>query len=172
MIRDDDQRIHDRYRYLHAKFILIDGRQVAISSENLSPNSMPDDDKSDGTWGRRGVVIITNAAGVIDHVRRIFEKDLDPTNHDDIFRWQAENPTYGAPPPGFIPVLQNGGVTYTVRFPLPAVFLGTFAFEVQQAPENSLREGAGMLNLVSSGGSGRYNIDTATSRATSLGFLG
>jgi phosphatidylserine/phosphatidylglycerophosphate/cardiolipin synthase-like enzyme len=154
MIRKDDQRIHDRYRYLHAKFILIDGRQVAISSENLSPNSMPDDDKSDGTWGRRGVLIITNAGGVIDHVRRVFDEDLDSTNHVDIFRWQPENPIYGAPPPDFIPVLQSGGVSYTVRFPLPAVFHGTFAFEVQQAPENSLREGAGLLNLVSSAGEG------------------
>ncbi len=154
MIRDDDQRIHDRYRYLHAKFILIDDQQVAISSENLSPNSMPDDDKSDGTWGRRGVILVTNAAGVSDQIRRVFDKDLDPTNHGDLFRWLDEDPTYGAPLPGFIPVSQNGGVSYTVRFPLPAVFHGTFAFEVQQAPENSLHEGVGMLNLVSSAGAG------------------
>ncbi|MEZ4641900.1 MAG: lamin tail domain-containing protein [Chloroflexota bacterium] len=51
MISDDDADIHDRYRYLHAKFILIDQSKVIISSENLSPNSLPADDKSDGTWG-------------------------------------------------------------------------------------------------------------------------
>lgn len=154
MIRDDDKRINDRYRYLHAKFILIDNKQVAIGSENLSPNSMPDDDKSDGTLGRRGVILITNAKGVVDRVGQVFEKDLDQSNHIDIFRWHAEDPIYGAPSAGFVPDLESGGSLYAVRFPKAAVFYGTFAFEVQQAPENSLREGAGLLNLVESAGVG------------------
>ena len=154
MISDSSARIFDRYRFLHAKFILIDGQRVIISSENLSPNSLPDDDKSDGTWGRRGVVLITDAAAIVAHVQAIFDHDLDPANHVDLFRWQAGHPTYGEPPTGFIPILETGGVTYTVRFATPTTFAGLFTFEVVQSPENSLRDGDGLLGLVSQAGAG------------------
>ena len=154
MIRDDAQRIQDRYRYLHAKFVLIDRRQVAISSENLSSNSMPDDDKSDGTWGRRGVILITNALGLVDRVQAIFDSDLDPQNHVDILRWQAASPDYGAPPAGFLPITDSGGISYTTRYPYPAVFTGRFAFELQQSPENSLRNQDGLLHLLDRAGLG------------------
>ena len=154
MISDSSARVFDRYRFLHAKFTLIDGQRVAISSENLSPNSLPDDDKSDGTWGRRGVVLITDAAAVVAHLQAIFDHDFDPANHVDLFRWQADHPTYGAPPTGFTPILETGGVTYTVRFAAPTTFTGLFAFEVIQSPENSLRDRDGLLGLVNRAGAG------------------
>ncbi len=148
MISNGDQRIYDRYRYLHSKFMLIDDRIVAVGSENLSPNSMPFDDKTDGTWGRRGVILWTDAIKVVDRVGRLIEDDLDPINHADIFRWQADHPVYGAPPAGFLPLTESGGITYTVRYPLPAVFQGDALFELQNAPENSLRDEGGLLGLV------------------------
>src|SRR5690606_18421877 len=37
MINNSEQNIYDRYTYIHAKFILIDGQRVIVSSENLSP---------------------------------------------------------------------------------------------------------------------------------------
>ncbi|MCP4424147.1 MAG: hypothetical protein GY803_06625 [Chloroflexi bacterium] len=150
MISDDARKIFDRYRFLHAKFILVDGRRVIISSENLSSNSLPDDDKSDGTWGRRGVVLITDAPGVVGHVQTIFDRDFDLTNHVDI-----SNTVYIGPPPvGFVPITETGGITYTVRYPAPASFAGTFAFELVQSPENSLRDQDGLLGLVNRAGSG------------------
>lgn len=146
--------IFDRYRFMHAKYVLIDGREVAISSENLSPNSMPDDDKLDGTLGRRGVVIVTDAPGVVAHVRSIFERDLDPVRHVDLRRWQASDPDYGVPPVGFTPIRETGGVSYTVRYPTAAVFTGRFAFELVQSPENSLRDVDGLLGMVNRAGVG------------------
>ncbi len=154
MINDPDQRIYDRYRFLHAKFVLVDGRRVIISSENLSPNSLPDDDKSDGTWGRRGAALITDAPGVVSHVQSIFDADFDTANHVDLFRWQAGHPQYGAPPIGFTPITQTGGTTYTVRYSQTAVFSGTFAFELVQSPENSLRDVDGLLGLINRAGAG------------------
>ena len=59
MISDSDQNIHDRYLYLHSKFILIDDARVLIGTENLSPDSFPTDEKGDGTWGHRGTLIAT-----------------------------------------------------------------------------------------------------------------
>ncbi len=154
MIRDDGAHIADRYRYVHAKFMLIDGVRVLISSENLSPNSLPYDDKSDGTWGRRGVVLITDAPGVVAHVNTIFDLDFDVVNHRDLFRWQVASETYGAPPLHFDAVTASGGITYQVRYPQPLRLVDSFAFEVVQSPENSLRTDAGLLGLVNRAGAG------------------
>lgn len=154
MISDDDSDIHDRYRFLHAKFGIIDGARAYVSSENLSPNSLPFDDKADGTFGRRGVILITDAPSVIDHLQTIFAADLDPANHSDLFRWTDGHPTYGAPPPSFAPVTETGGITYTVRYPTPIRIEGTFDFELVQAPENSLRQTDGLLGLLNRAGEG------------------
>ncbi|MCB8978571.1 MAG: lamin tail domain-containing protein [Ardenticatenaceae bacterium] len=150
MISDDGLDIADRYRFLHAKFVLIDGQQVVISSENLSPNSMPSDSKTDGTWGRRGVVLITDVPGVVAHVQSLFDVDFDPTHHVDI----TGTSYVGGPPIGFVPVLESGGITYTVRHPNAAVFHGTFGYELVHSPENSLRTSDSLLGLVAQAGAG------------------
>ncbi len=152
MINEPDERIFDRYRFMHAKYILVDGERVVVSSENMSPNSMPTDDKSDGTWGRRGVVLVTDAPGVVAHLQALFTRDADAANHADIFRWQAEHPTYGNPPPGYVPSSDSGGITYTVRYPQPTVIEGQFGFEIVQSPDNSLRTEDSLLGLVSRAG--------------------
>ncbi len=154
MVQNAAAHIADRYRYLHAKFLVIDGWQALISSENLSYNSMPADDKSDGTWGRRGVVLITDAPGVVAGLQRIFEADWDPAYHQDLLRWQATDPDYGLPPAGFVPITSSGGITYPVRYANPAVFHGQFSFVLQQAPENVLRDQDGLLGLVALAGPG------------------
>ena len=154
MISDSDNDIQDRYAYLHAKFMLFDGQRALISSENLSPNSLPDDDKSDGTWGRRGVILITDAPGVINHLQTIFARDLDMNNHIDVVHWQANDPTYGAPPVGFVPITETGSITYSIRYSTATAVSGTLAYEIIQSPENSLRDQDGLLGLVNKTGTG------------------
>lgn len=154
MISDDANDVFDRYRFIHAKFMLIDGQRVVIGSENLSPNSLPYDDKSDGTWGRRGVLLSTDAAGVVSHVQSIFDDDFDVAHHVDLRRWLITDTVYGPPPVGFVPVTQTGGITYAVHFPEPFVLADEFAFEVVQSPENSLRDVDGLLGLIGRAGMG------------------
>lgn len=153
MIRDDAQAIHDRYRYVHAKFMVIDGRRAVISSENLSPYSLPYDDKSDGTWGRRGLVLVSDSEGVTQRLAQIFADDLDPEAHQDLFRWEASHAVYGAPPNNFVPVTVTGGTTYTVRFPRAVSFEDVTSASLFQAPENVMR-GDGLLALIGSAGRG------------------
>jgi hypothetical protein len=154
MISDNTADISDRYRFIHAKLMLIDGERVMIGSENLSPNSLPDDDKSDGTWGRRGVILTTDAPGIVAHVQSIFAHDFDLVQHVDLRRWLITDTVYGPPPVGFMPVTQTGGITYAIRFPDPMVLSGEFAFEVVQSPENSLRDVDSLLGLVGRVGAG------------------
>ena len=153
MAGDEARQVHTRYRYLHAKYLVIDDRIAAISSENFSPDSLPNDEKSDGTWGRRGVVLITDARAVAAHLAAVFVDDLD-TAHADLRRWTTADPVYGAPPVGFVPITSSGGISYTVRFPQPVAFIGTYRFEIGQSPENSLRAADGLLGLFGRAGPG------------------
>lgn len=143
-------KIFDRYDYLHAKFMLIDGQRILISTQNLSPNSLPADDKSDGTWGRRGLVLITDAPSVVAHGQTLFARDFDLAHPDIILGVSHLTPL----PLGFVPITETGGTTYTVRYPEPAVFSGLFPFELVQSPENSLREVDALLGLVNRAGAG------------------
>ncbi len=154
MINDTTANIRNRYVYLHAKFILLDHQKAVISSENLSPNSLPDDDKTDGTWGRRGVLMVTDAPEVVAHVAQLFAADFAPHIYQDLRRYDPEDDQYGPPPFGFIPLVNTGGTTYTVRYPEPFVTMGTFPFELVQSPENSLRTVDGLLGLVGRAGQG------------------
>ncbi len=154
MIADDQAHIADRYRNLHAKFIIVDNQRAIIGSENLSPASLPDDDKADGTWGRRGTFLITTAPGVVSRLAEIFAADFAPGVYQDLFRWTENHPVYGAPPPGFVPITLTGGITYTVQYSRPVAFTGHFPFEVVQAPENSMRDEDSLLGLLARAGAG------------------
>ena len=151
MINNAAADIYDRYGYLHAKLMLLDGAWAVISSQNLSPDSLPNDDKADGTWGRRGVVLITDAPTVVQHVQTLLAHDFNP-DRNDIFRWEAT--LDWLPTPGFVPITVTGGMTYPVRFAEPFAFSGVFPLEIVQSPENSLRSVDGLLGLVNRAGPG------------------
>jgi cardiolipin synthase len=155
MHNDDGANIHDRYRNQHAKFIIVDGQTLIVGSENFNYSGLPVDDKANGTWGRRGAFLITDAPGVVARAQTVFERDLD-TAHKDIVMWSAGDPRYGDPTPGFAPAyVYSDWVTSTVYFSQPLVLTDTqFAFEVVQAPEDSLRDSDGLLGLVGRAGAG------------------
>lgn len=157
-INEASQKIYDRYRFMHAKFIIKDGSEILISSDNFTGSSFPYDDFSDGTSGRRGVLMITDAPTVVDQAQQIWSADFDPTNHREIFPWSPNDALYGnqygLPPAGFIPDDETGGMTYTVKYDDAAIFTGTFDFEVVQSPENSLRNEDALIGLVNRAGTG------------------
>jgi hypothetical protein len=151
---NDRNGAHDRYRYQHAKLMLFDDRIALISSENPTVDSMPGDDKSNGTLGRRGAALLTDAPGVVARTRALLATDLDPAHHADIFAWDAADPVYGAPPVGYSPPPAEDATLYSVLFPVPLTVTGTFAFEIVQSPETSLRADAGLLPLIARAGPG------------------
>ncbi|MEM8860574.1 MAG: phospholipase D-like domain-containing protein, partial [Chloroflexota bacterium] len=154
MQNEPEDDVFDRYNFLHAKFMIIDGRVSMISSDNLSPNSLPSDDKNDGTFGRRGVALVTDASAVAQKLNDIFQADLDEANHHDILEWAPAFNSNGFPIENYqIPEPQNG-ITYSVEFQTPVSFEDEFVFEVIQAPENYLNPSAGLMNLLDSAGNG------------------
>jgi len=95
---DDSADIHDRYLYEHAKMWLLDDHLALIGTENPSPDAFPNDDKSDGTLGRRGVYLATDAPVVVARVREVIAADLNAA-HRDIWPYDAADPKLGAAPP-------------------------------------------------------------------------
>jgi phosphatidylserine/phosphatidylglycerophosphate/cardiolipin synthase-like enzyme len=145
---------HARYAGMHAKFMLIDRRELVVSSENWAPGAFADDDKSDGTLGRRGFLLDTDAPTIVARAQAVFEADLDPAHHRDLFRWTAGDPEYGAPPPGYVPITTTNGTFYRVVAPAPLVVTGTLPLELVQAPEHSLRTRDSLLGLLARAGPG------------------
>jgi len=153
MINDSANQVHDRYKNQHAKLMIVDGTTVLVGSENLSYPSMPADGKGNGTAGRRGVYLITDAPGVAARARAIFAADADPTRHLDVASCDTV-PDLCTAPAGFEPAPTPDWMTYTVQFPTPQTWQGTFGLEVIQSPENSLRTRDGLLGLLDRAGPG------------------
>jgi phosphatidylserine/phosphatidylglycerophosphate/cardiolipin synthase-like enzyme len=112
---DSANKIRARYAFLHAKFALIDNARLLLGSENFGARGMPNDDKSDGTAGHRGVVALVDAPALVARARAVFDADIDPANRD-ITRWCAGCGSFGAPPAAFTPITVTGGSSTTVRF--------------------------------------------------------
>lgn len=145
-------KIAKRYNNLHAKWTIVDGERVIISSENLGNDGMPSDNKSDGTVGTRGGALVTDSPGLVARIAQIQSRDLDPSNHRDIRRWGTSVNDY--PPLAFVPNSTTGGTGYPVQFPGPFKAEGLFGFELVQCPENCLRQSDALLGLIGRAGLG------------------
>jgi cardiolipin synthase len=143
-----------RYTYQHAKIWLLDGTVALVGSENPSPGAFPDDDKADGTFGRRGVYLVTDAPSVVADLTALMDADIAPGVHRDVWPWDPADPALGAPPAGFVPSYASGGNTYPVQKPQPLITQGLFAFQVISAPEQSLRDQDSLLGLIATAGPG------------------
>ncbi len=143
-----------RYNYQHAKVWLLDGTVALVGSENPSPGAFPDDDKADGTFGRRGVYLVTDAPSVVGELTALMDADIAPGVHRDIWPWDPRDPRLGAPPPGFVPVRQSGGDFYPVVKAQPLQTQGTFSFQLVYAPEHSTRDVDSLLGLIAQAGPG------------------
>jgi cardiolipin synthase A/B len=153
MISDSAAGIYDRYSNQHAKIWLLDGKTALISSENPSLDSFPNDPKADGTLGRRGVLISTDARSVVRRVADIVAADLDPA-FPDILLYDPTHPTLGAPPADFLPAFESGGSRYPAPFMQPFKTAGRLRFELCQSPEHSLRTSDCLLGLLNRAGAG------------------
>ena len=79
-----------RYRYLHAKYAVVDGVAVLVSSENFGDSGFP----SASEDGNRGWSVIVEDRVLARQLWEVFEEDFDPSRADSVAA--AEDPL---PPP-------------------------------------------------------------------------
>lgn len=146
--------VRKRYSYQHGKFWVLDGRLALVGSENPSPEAFPDDLKADGTYGRRGVYLVTDAPSVVARLSEIMDADIAPGEHGDVWPWDPADPTLGAPPAGFVPGRLSGGSFYRVQKAEALRTEGTFSFQLIHSPEGALRDVDSTLGLIAQAGAG------------------
>ena len=157
MIHNSGANIYNRYNFIHAKLMIIDNEWVIIGSQNFTRSSLPADDKSNGTYGSRGVIVATDAPSVVARAAAIFAHDLDPAHHNDLLRWNSNSDykdRYGPPDAKLVDLHISDYTTYTHIIPLPLSTHGTFGFELLTAPESALRQTDALLGLIARAGSG------------------
>lgn len=69
-----------RYRYLHAKYAIVDGDAIAVSSENFGDSGFP----SLGSPGNRGWSVIVEDRTLAGQLWEVFEDDFDPSRADSV----------------------------------------------------------------------------------------
>jgi hypothetical protein len=114
---------------------------------------MPVDDKTNGTAGNRGAVLVADQRDVVDYVAALFARDCDPTHHQDIVAY-GSLPRYTVPT--YTAVYSPGGGGYHYMAPFSATmpaFEGDH-FEVIHSPETGLRYSDGLVGLLLRAGPG------------------
>lgn len=69
-----------RYRYLHAKYAIVDGDAILVSSENLGDSGFP----ASGGSGNRGWSVIVEDRSLAEQLWQVFEEDFDPSRADSV----------------------------------------------------------------------------------------
>ena len=141
---DSDRDIHRRYVFDHAKYGIVDGDRSFVLSENWGKHSIP----ADPSLGNRGWGVIVADPALAAYLTDAFDQDWNPAILDTV-AYNAADPRYGAPPPGFQPEPDPRGGSYehpfaARRFPGPHRVTPVFA------PDHSLYAGKGITGLIRS----------------------
>ena len=69
-----------RYRYLHAKYAVVDGEGILVGSENFGESGFPSGDRS----GNRGWSVLVRDPELARALRDVFDEDFDPRRRDSV----------------------------------------------------------------------------------------
>ena len=136
-----------RYRYVHAKYGIVDGRTAFVGTENPTFDAMPE--PSDAlVGGRRGFYLFTDAAGVVAALRALFAGDWRPTLFADLRPYDPTHAKYGAPPADFVLPPPPSYVVADALFDEAVTVSANAEAMVISAPENAMRTDAGIQSLI------------------------
>lgn len=145
--------LQPRYRYVHAKYGLVDGRLALVGTENLSWDSMPST-AQESVGGRRGAYLITDAPPVAERLAHIFAADWSPDAFWDLQPYAPDHPRYGDSPPDYAPPAAPIYHVDASPFGDPVIASGPTRFGVVSAPENALWLDDGLHALIRRAGAG------------------
>ena len=142
MIDDASKGIHDRYKYDHAKYAIIDNRSTIVMSENWKNTGVP----VNNTFGNRGWGIIIYNPNVTSYFRDVFFEDWKPESKDSL-PFTCDDPDYGCPAPDFAPNRSIPTWTYSHPF-TSANISGLFNVSPVLAPDTSLLQTKSIIGMI------------------------
>ncbi len=145
--------LQPRYRYTHAKYGIVDGKQVLVGSENFGWDAMPVAGAVP-VGGRRGAYLFTDAQPVADAFTNLFAADWAPDRFFDLHPYEPSHAEFGDPPPDYSLPTPPSYAVEAAPFGAPFSGNGTINFQVIAAPENALRPDAGIHALIQQAGAG------------------
>jgi len=72
MVNDYAEKINDRYRFDHAKYLVIDDSRLVIMSENIGKDGFSPDHTGNRGWG-----LVVNSTEIAEYFSSVFENDSD-----------------------------------------------------------------------------------------------
>lgn len=135
-----------RYRFAHAKYLIIDDRLALNGTENFSYDAFPID-TSAPVGGRRGYYLATDAPPVVVALKQLFDTDWAPDRFPDVRSFEVGHERYGGPPADYVAPPPPAHVVAESPFGAPQIVTGMARFQVLSAPENALHPEAGLLSL-------------------------
>jgi phosphatidylserine/phosphatidylglycerophosphate/cardiolipin synthase-like enzyme len=138
------QRIHRRYRFNHAKYVIADRQWVVIGSENYGSTGHP----IDPSYGNRGWEIQIRSQAFANQLRQVFMEDTDIKRFRDLVAYREESgfrwgPPQKTKPPKAAP--QKG--TYTYRRS-PLYIRDRADLQLVLSPDNSLNEKDSLIGAI------------------------
>jgi len=144
MITDADNDIHDRYTFLHSKYMIIDESLVGLGSENWKRTGIP----ADPSAGNRGWGVIVKGQELAGYLRDVFNHDWNPLNADS-HPFDMQDREYG-PPIEEIDFSRDGeSDQYLPRFGSISD-VGKITVEPVLSPDHSVSESGSIIGLLRS----------------------
>lgn len=128
MIDNHSLDIHNRYRFIHGKYAIIDNSTFILSSENLGENGFPENRSA----GNRGWGIAVKDKQVASYFSRVFLEDWNPLRRDSVSINEVSLPARGRNE-------SSSKLKYEPQFQ-SAIFKGKFFIRTVIAPDTSLSE--------------------------------
>ncbi len=121
----------ERYRYDHAKYMVVDSEALIISSENFNGDAM----KTDGKNGNRGWGVVIRNKSAAGYMRRLFFTDSD-LNFSDIVPFDSLD----------FEVADSDWTPFPAKGSEPADFEGNFSITLLPGPDAGLDEIIGAIS--------------------------
>ncbi len=139
---DRSNNRHKRYRFDHAKYLIVDGEKVAIQSENWKKTGVP----TDNSAGNRGWGIVINNVDFADYFQNVFNADWNPANPDS-FPYTPGHPTYGEPSASFVLDDEIPLGSYPALFPSQTI-TGNFKVTPIVTPDASFKMETSIIGMI------------------------
>ncbi len=150
MVLDYDLEVYPRYRYIHAKYCVIDNESLILTTENWKNTGIP----TDPSFGNRGWGIVVKNTDISNYFANLFFLDFNPKKHDS-YPFNESHYKYGAPDINFSFNYTIPTDNYRPIFNVSEIS-SEFRITTVLSPDNTLDENNPIISLINSANESIY----------------